>query len=72
MTIDELLAEQRIQQLSRLDGARIALEEEARAQQRRLHGGLRQASAAALVRLGIMLDRAAGERAAGIFAHGAR
>jgi len=72
MMINELLAEQRIEQLSRLDGARIALEEEARARHRRSQRGLRQTSAAALVRLGIMLDRAAGERAAKTFAHGAR
>jgi hypothetical protein len=72
MMIDELIAEQRIQQLGRIDSAYIALVEEARARQRRLHRGLRQTIAAALVQLGIMLDRTAGERAAKTLAHGAR
>jgi len=72
MMIDELIAEQRIQQLSRLDSERIALVEEARARERLRHRGPRQATAAALVHLGILLDRAAGERAAKTLAHGAR
>ena len=72
MTMNELMAETRIRELARLDGPRIAMEYEARAQDRRRHRGVRQGVAAALVRLGIMLDRGAGERVATTFAHGAR
>ena len=62
MTFDELLTEDRIGALKRLDTAWSRLEDEARAAQ--AAGGTRRAIAAALVRAGAWVDRGAVERAA--------
>jgi hypothetical protein len=61
MTFDELLVEDRIETLRRLDSAWTRLEEEAHAA---YEGGWRRSLAAGLVRVGAWLDRGAVERAA--------
>ena len=61
MTFDELLTEERIETLRRLDTAWVRFEDEARTAH---DGGARRAIAAGLVRLGAWLDRGAVERAA--------
>lgn len=60
MTFDELLTEDRIGALKRLDTAWMRFEDEAQAARA---GGTRRAIAAALVRAGAWLDRGAAERA---------
>lgn len=61
MTFDELLMEDRIETVRRLDTAWTRFEEEAHAAYR---GGWRRSLAAVLVRIGAQLDRGAVERAA--------
>ncbi len=61
MTFDELLVDDRIATIERLNVARLQFAEEARAQHA---GGVRRTIAAALVRLGGWLDRGAVERVA--------
>jgi hypothetical protein len=61
MTFDELLVEDRIETLRRLDTAWVRFEEEAHAA---YGGSWRRSLAAALVRIGTWLDRGAVERAA--------
>lgn len=61
MTMDELLAEERIQTFGRLDAARLRFAEEACAGRA---GGTRRTLAAVLVRLGAWLDRGAIDRVA--------
>ena len=60
MTFDELLVEDRIEALRRLDTAWARYEEEAHAAR---DGGWRRSTAAVLVRVGAWLDRGAVERA---------
>jgi hypothetical protein len=61
MTFDELLVEDRIEALRRLDTAWARFEEEAHAA---YDGGWRRSIAGGLVRIGAWLDRGAVERAA--------
>ncbi|HYM16139.1 MAG TPA: hypothetical protein VEZ14_11315 [Dehalococcoidia bacterium] len=61
MILEELILEQTLKGLERVDPARVAFID---AEMARRRGGLRRAAAATLVRLGISLDRDAGERAA--------
>lgn len=61
MTFDELLLEDRIETVRRLDTARARFEEEAHAAH---EGGWRRSLAALLVRISARLDRGAVERAA--------
>jgi len=60
MTINELLVEQQINKMQRLNDAWRAFEPEPRSAP---DGGLRRSVASALVRLGVWLDRRAGETA---------
>ena len=61
MTFDELLTEERIETMKRLDTAWVRLEAEARTA---YGGGARRTIAAGLVRVGAWLDQGAVERAA--------
>ncbi len=61
MTFDELLTEERIGTMKRLDTAWVRLADEARTAH---DGGARRAIAAGLVRVGAWLDHGAVERAA--------
>jgi hypothetical protein len=58
--LDELIVEQRMNELRAVDPAVMKLEAEARAEQ---GGGLRRGLATALVRLGAWIDRNAPDRA---------
>jgi hypothetical protein len=60
MTFDELLVEDRVAAIKRIQARRLELVEQARAADR---GGIRRALAGTLVRLGAWLDRGAVERA---------
>ena len=60
MTMDELMTEQRIELVSSVDPAKVAFQKEAEAQH---SGGLRRALASGFVRIGMVLDRAAIDRA---------
>lgn len=60
MTMDELMTEQRIERVRSVDPAAMAFQREAEAAR---SGGLRRAVATGLVRVGMVLDRAAVERA---------
>lgn len=59
MTLEELIFEQKRKELNRVDLARVAFIEDELARRR---GGIRRGIAGALVRLGVSLDRDAGER----------
>ena len=61
MTLEELIFEQKREELDRVDLARAAFIEDEMARRR---GGIRRGIAGALVRLGVLLDRDAGERIA--------
>lgn len=67
MTLDDIMVEQQIGKIDRLDNAWALFEAEARQldaqRHRRAVASLRTAIAAALVRLSIWIDRRAGERA---------
>jgi len=63
MMLDELMAEQRVASIRRVDSLRLMLEDEARAAHR---GGLRRWLARMLVRAGLLLDRGSVERVAGV------
>ena len=59
MTLDELVMEQRLNEIHERDYARIALRRQALSERRSI---LRSSAASALVRVGLWLDRAASER----------
>jgi hypothetical protein len=61
MTFDELLVEDRVEKLKRLDTAWVRFEEEAHAAN---SGSLRRSMAAGLLRVSAWLDRSEVERAA--------
>lgn len=60
MTLEEMIVDQRTDETRRRDYVRLAMIEEAVAERR---SSLRSSAASALVRVGLWLDRAAGERA---------
>lgn len=59
MTLEELIFEMRLKEMESVDLLRAAQIEDELARRR---GGIRRAIAGALVRLGVSLDRDAGER----------
>lgn len=59
MTLEELIFEQRMKELNRVNPARVAFIDDEMARRR---GGVRRTIAGALVRLGVSLDHDAGER----------
>ena len=67
MTFDDIMVEQQLGKIDRLDNAWARFEAEARQLDAQRHPGaiawLRTATAAGLVRLSIWIDRRAGERA---------